>query len=299
MAWCHPSPLLHLHLTYPYRSGRVHLASYGLEVVSFAGPAALPAGPLPQHPAPTTPAMPLAASSRSTPSAPAQTPAPGSSPPDLSYTSLTAPSVPASPLPPPAAAAAPRTTTPSAPYTRSSAPPTDMEVEVADVPITIGTATTPPPPNDSMPPPLSSRAPAAPRAMDVDTNASSTSPAHDFPHQPVDDDTKRMLIAPLVIPSRSPKPSSLPTTTSAEKQSLLTCYAGLFARLPSLGRILNSQFHHAQELYNHLFAPSVPVANPDNPNSAFHQTTPPGTLLLPSPILSLTLLTPLWTSHLL
>ena len=117
--------------------------------------------------------------------------------------------------------------------------------------------------------------PAAPRAMDVDTNASSTSPAHDFPHQPVDDDTKRMLIAPLVIPSRSPKPSSLPTTTSAEKQSLLTCYAGLFARLPSLGQILNSQFHHAQELYNHLFAPSVPVANPDNPNSAFHQSTPP------------------------
>ena len=90
-----------------------------------------------------------------------------------------------------------------------------------------------------------------------------------------------MLIAPLVIPSRSPKPSSLPTTTSAEKQSLLTCYAGLFARLPSLGQIMNSQFHHAQELYNHLFAPSVPVANPDNPNPAFHQSTPPRDSAIP------------------
>ena len=85
-----------------------------------------------------------------------------------------------------------------------------------------------------------------------------------------------MLIAPLVIPSRSPKASSLPTTTSAEKQSLLTCYAGLFARLPSLGQIMNSQFAHAQELYNHLFAPSyTPVNEPDNPNPAFHQSTPP------------------------
>ena len=112
--------------------------------------------------------------------------------------------------------------------------------------------------------------------MEVDTNASSTSPTQDaFPHQPVDDDTKRMLIAPLVIPSRSPKASSLPTTTSAEKQSLLTCYAGLFARLPSLGQIMNSQFAHVQELYNHLFAPSTPVTEPDNPNPAFHQSTPP------------------------
>ena len=84
-----------------------------------------------------------------------------------------------------------------------------------------------------------------------------------------------MLIAPLVIPSRSPKASSLPTTTSAEKQSLLTCYAGLFARLPSLGQIMNSQFAHVQELYNHLFAPSTPVTEPDNPNPAFHQSTPP------------------------
>ena len=90
-----------------------------------------------------------------------------------------------------------------------------------------------------------------------------------------------MLIAPLVIPSRSPKPSSLPTATSAERQSLLTCYAGLFARLPSLGQIMNSQFHHAQELYNHLFAPSVPVANPDNPNPAFHQSTPPRDSAIP------------------
>ena len=90
-----------------------------------------------------------------------------------------------------------------------------------------------------------------------------------------------MLIAPLVIPSRSPKPSSLPTATSTEKQSLLTCYAGLFARLPSLGQIMNSQFAHAQELYNHLFAPSTPVPDPAQPNPAFHQSTPPRDSTIP------------------
>ena len=112
--------------------------------------------------------------------------------------------------------------------------------------------------------------------MEVETSTVLSSTPHDtLPHQPVDDDTKRMLIAPLVIPSRSPKPSSLPTTTPAEQPSLLTCYAGLFARLPSLGQIMNSQFAHAQELYNHLFAPSTPVADPDNPNPAFHHSAPP------------------------
>ena len=106
--------------------------------------------------------------------------------------------------------------------------------------------------------------------MEVETSTVLTSTPHDsIPHQPVDDDTKCMLIAPLVIPSRSPKPSSLPTTTSAEQPSLLTCYAGLFARLPSLGQIMNSQFAHAQELYNHLFAPSTPVFPPIWPTQGF------------------------------
>ena len=130
--------------------------------------------------------------------------------------------------------------------------------------------------------------------MEVETSTVLSSTTHDtLPHQPVDDDTKRMLIAPLVIPSRSPKPSSLPTTTAAEKPSLLTCYAGLFARLPSLGQIMNSQFAHAQELYNHLFAPSTPVADPDNPNPAFHHSARQGILLPLFPVLSPTSLTPL------
>ena len=132
------------------------------------------------------------------------------------------------------------------------------------------------PPTTTATPLTSPRPPAALDAMEVETSTVLTSTPHDsIPHQPVDDDTKRMLIAPLVIPSRSPKPSSLPTTTSAEQPSLLTCYAGLFARLPSLGQIMNSQFAHAQELYNHLFAPSTPVADPVNPDPAFHHSGPP------------------------
>ena len=129
---------------------------------------------------------------------------------------------------------------------------------------------------------MSPRPAAAHDAMDVETTTVLSSTPHDpIQHQPIDDDTKRMTIAPLVIPSRSPKPSSLPTTTSAEQPTLLTCYAGLFARLPSLGQILNSQYAHAQELYNHLFAPSTPVADPDTPNPAFHHSAPPRDASIP------------------
>ena len=152
-----------------------------------------------------------------------------------------------------------------------------MEVEPVSAPPAL--RMTPPqgiphlPPTTTATPLTSPRPPAALDAMEVETSTVLTSTPHDsIPHQPVDDDTKRMLIAPLVIPSRSPKPSSLPTTTSAEQPSLLTCYAGLFARLPSLGQIMNSQFAHAQELYNHLFAPSTPVADPVNPDPAFHHS---------------------------
>ena len=216
---------------------------------------------------------------------------------------LTLPTPPA-PLPPPRLhrlRRSPPVTTTTPPSSAPPPPPTPTAMEVEPVSAPPAIRMTPPqgipplPPTTTATPLTSPRPPAALVAMEVETSTVLTSTPHDtIPHQPVDDDTKRMLIAPLVIPSRSPKPSSLPTTTSAEQPSLLTCYAGLFARLPSLGQIMNSQFAHAQELYNHLFAPSTPVADPVNPDPAFHHSGPRQGILLPlSPVLSPTSLTPL------
>ena len=284
----------------PYNPQHFHpfVTSFGLEALSFVGPGALPAGPIPQDPASPPVTQPPSTSAFAPPTAtltpPAQATASAPPLPDFSYTFQAAASSPASSLPtPPAAVPTARTNTPLPSVPPPPAPPADMEVEPVEAPSALRAAssqglpplpppTTFPPVTGSSPPSPSPRLPATPDSMEVDTSRSLPSATHDtLPHQPVDDDTKRMLIAPLVIPSRSPKPSSLPTTTSAEKQSLLTCYAGLFARLPSLGQIMNSQFLHAQELYNHLFAPSTPVADPDNPNPAFHQSTPPRDSITP------------------
>ena len=270
----------------PYNPQHFHpfVTSFGLEALTFVGTGAPPVPPLPQDP--TSPPNPLP---HSTPTVDMGTPTPhlpvpasafASSLPATTYSSHATGSPPVS-LPTPVATVPPvTTTTPPSSAPPPPPPPTAMEVDPVSAPPAL--RMTPPqgiphlPPTTTATPLTSPRPPAALDAMEVETSTVLTSTPHDsIPHQPVDDDTKCMLIAPLVIPSRSPKPSSLPTTTSAEQPSLLTCYAGLFARLPSLGQIMNSQFAHAQELYSHLFAPSTPVDDPVNPDPAFHHSGPP------------------------
>ena len=224
-----------------------------------------------------TPPLPVpeSAAASSLPATTYFSPATGSPP-----ASLPTPSAPV----PPVTSTTPKSSAPPPPATPAT--PTAMEVETVSAPpairMTPPQGTPPLPPRATASPLMSPRPAASHDAMDVEITTVLSSTPHDtIQHQPIDDDTKRMTIAPLVIPSRSPKPSSLPTTTSAEQPTLLTCYAGLFARLPSLGQILNSQYAHAQELYNHLFAPSTPVADPDTPNPAFHHSAPPRDASIP------------------
>ena len=279
----------------PYNSQHFHpfVTSFGLEALTFVGPGALPVTPLPQDPTspPTEPphSTPVVDMGTPTPPLPVPESAAASSLPATTYSSPATGFPPAS-LPTPSAPVPPITsTTPKSsapPPPATPATPTAMEVETVSAPpairMTPPQGTPPLPPRATASPLMSPRPAAAHDAMDVETTTVLSSTPHDtIQHQPIDDDTKRMTIAPLVIPSRSPKPSSLPTTTSAEQPTLLTCYAGLFARLPSLGQILNSQYAHAQELYNHLFAPSTPVADPDTPNPAFHHSAPPRDASIP------------------
>ena len=52
------------------------------------------------------------------------------------------------------------------------------------------------------------------------------------------------------------------------------CYAGLFARLPSLSQIYEAPHHSAQALYNFIFAPEQPLDVPQHPEPTPPTTTP-------------------------
>ena len=264
-----------------------------------------------------TPAMPLAACIRfHTLCTQPQAKAPGSSPPDLSYTSLTAASVPASPLPPPAAAAASRTTTPSAPYTRPRRTATRHDSGASGSTscpkrnliagfFSIGTATTPlpHPVTDSTAPPAFTSGSCRPySAMDVDTNASSTSPAHDaFPHQPVDDDTKAYAYSTPCYPFPLSQ-TLLPSHYHIGRKTVFThLLRWIICAPPITGPNSELSIRTTLKNYTTTFLLHLsPVAESRQPQFCIPpNNSPRGTLLLPSLILSLTLLTPLWTSPLL
>ena len=64
------------------------------------------------------------------------------------------------------------------------------------------------------------------------------------------------LLGPSLIPSRIGYSPPLSVNRPA---SITNCYAGLFARLPSLSQIYGAPHHSAQALYNFIFAPSQPL----------------------------------------
>lgn len=62
---------------------------------------------------------------------------------------------------------------------------------------------------------------------------------------------KDRLIAPLVVLPAKPPPSTVLSAVKSDAPvSITSCYAGLFARLPSLSQIYQAPHESAQALYN-------------------------------------------------
>ena len=91
--------------------------------------------------------------------------------------------------------------------------------------------------------------------------------------RPITNTTKDRLLAPLILPPRPPPNTNLADIPVNRPASITNCYAGLFARLPSLFQIYGAPHHSAQALYNFIFAPSQPLEVPQPPDSTLPTTT--------------------------
>ena len=84
---------------------------------------------------------------------------------------------------------------------------------------------------------------------------------------PVNSDVKERLLMPTIHPVPDKITTKLPKFDTCIKPTLATLYAGIFTRMPSLGRLFDAISWKAQALYNHLFSPST------DPTSAFAGAT--------------------------
>ena len=100
-----------------------------------------------------------------------------------------------------------------------------------------------------------------------------TAPSRPSTPRPITSTTKDRLIAPLILPPRPPPNTNLADIPGNRPASITNCYAGLFARLPSLSQIYEAPHHSAQALYNFIFAPSQPLEVPQPPDSTLPATT--------------------------
>ena len=87
-------------------------------------------------------------------------------------------------------------------------------------------------------------------------------PSHPPTPRPLSSAAKDRLIAPLILPPRPPTLTNLSDLATDGLVSLTNCYAGLFARLPSLWQMYEAPHSSAQALYNYLFAPTEPLDEP-------------------------------------
>ena len=106
----------------------------------------------------------------------------------------------------------------------------------------------------------------------VDPTTSGAAPSRPSTPRPITSTTKDRLIAPLILPVRPPPNTNLADIPLNRPASITNCYAGLFARLPSLSQIYEAPHLSAQALYNFIFAPAQPLDVPQHP-----EPTPPTT----------------------
>ena len=109
--------------------------------------------------------------------------------------------------------------------------------------------------------------------ISLDLTSLGAPPSRPSTPRPITNTTKDRLIAPLILPPRPPPPTILSDIPTDAPVSITNCYAGLFARLPSLWQLYEAPHSSAQALYNYLFAPEQPL-EAASPTSPAH---PPGT----------------------
>ena len=183
----------------------------------------------------------------------------------------TLPAAPTAPIP------APATTEPSPPQSTSSVSAFTQAIPpLADFVSEIPSAASDFPmdsPRDTTTPMAVDPTPVPPSTGPVDPTNIDASPSRPSTPRPITTTTKDRLIAPLILPPRPPPTTNLADIPLNGPVSITNCYAGLFARLPSLSQIYEAPHLSAQALYNFIFAPAHPLDVPQHPEPTLPTAT--------------------------